>query len=544
MPTWNTSGPKQYIIKQLTSYNEITEVGELLQLHPQTDSDIVLFNITDTVYTSTNIYDLLNNEILNKTSEAQTKLGELTLQGNLILNSDSGPSLEILSTPTAVTGHPDSVASVTQFIFTSGGNTTKLGWETPTTNDVTILFPNLEDHPLYDTQKVFTLATTDDVPPIEVIDGVFDFTYIDDKTSAQFGQLFFNPYTDKAAGTAANVEDGIFFYKGTDAPNGTGRLNLNANLYTTNLNVTTKVTTSTFEATSDAIVGGDLLVSTDLEVDGTSQFDGNVTVTGTNTLTVSGLSKLNGGIEVNGTGTEKFTVDTSGNTDIKGTLKVLGVSTLTGLLNANGGIDVSSGEFTVDGTNGNTYIDGTLDINGITRIAEDLLAGLDTTDYLSSAFAVDVDNKNAYIGNDLRLGGDLYVKGGAIYCDSPGQTFSIQSSNTNPQGATLNLGSQVIGSGASRTINIGTGGLAGSSTTVNIGSAQELEEDSIINLYGTVNIIGEAGTSIVTDTLEVIDNEIILNSNATSPIPGTSGIVVNRGSETNATLYWDETDGK
>jgi hypothetical protein len=212
----------------------------------------------------------------------------------------------------------------------------------------------------------------------------------------------------------------------------------------------------------------------------------NITNTATiEILNTTGLSNLNGGIAID---VDKFNVSDSG------------VLTVSSLSNLNGGIAVAIDKFTVDNT-GEVYVD-----------------------------------------KDIQLNGDLYVSGGTIYCSSDTQTFSIQSSNPNPVNAILNIGSQVINTGASRTINIGANGAAGSITTVNIGSAEEAEEDSIINLYGTVNIIGE-GTELTTETLSVSDNKIVLNSDATSPVSGTSGIIVNRGDEPtygDATILWDE----
>ena len=55
----------------------------------------------------------------------------------------------------------------------------------------------------------------------------------------------------------------------------------------------------------------------------------------------------------------KFKVTNAGNTTIGGTLGVSSTSTMTGLLNANGGIAVNTDKFTV-AANGNTVTDGTL----------------------------------------------------------------------------------------------------------------------------------------------------------------------------------------
>ena len=127
----------------------------------------------------------------------------------------------------------------------------------------------------------------------------------------------------------------------------------------------TKASGTGLAVTSDATVGGTL------------------GVTGISTLT--GLLNANGGIAVD---TNKFTVagDGTGNTVIAGTLDLTGISTLTGLLNANGGIAVDTNKFTVagDGT-GDTVIDGTLNVTGaITgNLTGDVTGNADTATQLN-----------------------------------------------------------------------------------------------------------------------------------------------------------------
>ena len=84
---------------------------------------------------------------------------------------------------------------------------------------------------------------------------------------------------------------------------------------------------------------------------GTLTSDGNVTVENA-TLKVR-----------DGSSNDKFTVAANGNTTVGGTLGVTGVSTMTGLTNANGGIAVDTDKFTV-ATNGNTVTKGTLTVSG------------------------------------------------------------------------------------------------------------------------------------------------------------------------------------
>jgi hypothetical protein len=86
----------------------------------------------------------------------------------------------------------------------------------------------MSTHPLYSTKQTFTLATTDDVPPITPLATLFEFTYDDDPNSSEFGELVLKAFdsTDKAAGK---------FYLGTTDPTNTTRLNYDGNLHVTNL---------------------------------------------------------------------------------------------------------------------------------------------------------------------------------------------------------------------------------------------------------------------------------------------------------------------
>jgi hypothetical protein len=89
--------------------------------------------------------------------------------------------------------------------------------------------------------------------------------------------------------------------------------------------------------------------------------DGNVTITHSASLltligglTLSGLLNANGGIAVD---TDKFTV-------ADGT----GITTIAGLLNANGGIAVDTNKFTVADGSGDTLCAGTLGVTGLSAL--------------------------------------------------------------------------------------------------------------------------------------------------------------------------------
>ena len=147
-----------------------------------------------------------------------------------------------------------------------------------------------------------------------------------------------------------------------------------------------------------------------LDVSGRSVLNGGLDVSG-------GYSNLNGGIKVNNpsfvvtpagvllidglTLDQKYGTSVVTNQDISGTLRVAQLSSL------NGGIDVSSGKFTVAASTGSTHIEGVLDVSGLTR----LNAGLNMS---NGKVTADVSG-NVHIDGVLdvsgqtRLNGDVYI---------------------------------------------------------------------------------------------------------------------------------------
>jgi len=147
-------------------------------------------------------------------------------------------------------------------------------------------------------------------------------------------------------------------------------------------------------ALDSVTVTGNTTVGGTLAVTGNTAIAGPLGVTGASTLAsvlVTGASTLasvlvTGGIEINGgltCDTNAFTVaDHSGNTATRGTLDVLGATTLTGDLAANGHVTIATtknlvggadtdilmntDKFTVAGATGNTVIAGTASVAGVT----------------------------------------------------------------------------------------------------------------------------------------------------------------------------------
>jgi hypothetical protein len=189
-------------------------------------------------------------------------------------------------------------------------------------------------------------------------------------------------------------------------------------------------------------------------------------ITASTTLAVTGITTLTGALNANGgiaVDTSAFTVaDTTGNTAIAGTLNVTGATVL------NGGLTMDTDKFTVADATGNTSIGGTLGVTG------------DTT--LSGTLAVTGNQTNT---------GDLAVNGGDL--TTTATTFNL----LNTTATTLNIG------GAATTMTIGSGG-AGATTT--------MAKNVII--VGNLTVQGTTTTE-ASSALTVSDSAVYLNDGAT-----------------------------
>ena len=187
---------------------------------------------------------------------------------------------------------------------------------------------------------------------------------------------------------------------------------------------------------------------------------------------------------------DKFTVTSgSGNTSIGGTLGVTGITTLTGALNANGGIAVDTNKFTVADGTGDTSIAGTLGVTGITTLTGALNANggiaVDT-----NKFTVADETGNVVTAGTLSAAGDFKV-------------------NTDKFVVTASSGDTSVGGN--------------------------------LTVAGNLTVSGTT-TTINTETLLLADNLITLNSNYTGDTPSeNAGIEVERGTVDNAFVRWNET---
>jgi len=123
-------------------------------------------------------------------------------------------------------------------------------------------------------------------------------------------------------------------------------------------------------------------------------------------------------------------------------------------------------------------------------------------------------------------------------------------------GATAGSGITVDGSGgegSSLTItNTGVLSLTGTANEVNVSASAGnvtigLPDD--VTIGGSLTVTGDltvsgSTTYLNTATLQVEDNKVVLNSNATGTPTVDAGIEIERGDYPNAELFWDESEGK
>jgi hypothetical protein len=255
-----------------------------------------------------------------------------------------------------------------------------------------------------------------------------------------------------------------------------------------------------------------------LDVSGRSVLNGGLDVSG-------GYSNLNGGIKVNDpsfvvtpagvllidglTLDQKYGSSVVTNQDISGTLRVAQLSSL------NGGIDVSSGKFTVAASTGSTHIEGVLDVSGLTR----LNAGLN----MSNGKVTVGTNGNVHIDGVLdvsdltRLNSGLDISNGKVVADVSGNVHV---------GGVLDVSGQTRLNGD---VYIANKSLDISNSTVNIRNLNGISVFTYNNAADEINIESLTGTNLTFPTS---------NSNSQLKITG-SGVLIN-GAKLGGTTTCDD----
>lgn len=165
----------------------------------------------------------------------------------------------------------------------------------------------------------------------------------------------------------------------------------------------------------------------------------------------------------------------------------------------------------------------------------------------------------------ISLGGDL--SGSASFNGSTDITINATVAANSVALGTDTTGDYVAGATAGSGITVGGSGGEGSSLTITntgvlslTGTANEVNVSASagnitvglpddVTIGGNLTVTGDltvsgSTTYLNTATLQVEDNKVVLNSNATGTPTVDAGIEVERGDYPNAELFWDESEGK
>ncbi len=290
-----------------------------------------------------------------------------------------------------------------------------------------------------------------------------------------------------------------------------------------------------------------------------SFFDGTVvtdalTVTANSTL--SGNATVGGTLGVTGAATLSSTAAITGNTTVGGTLGVTGASTLASAAVTN-----------------NATVGGTLGVTGqITGdITGDVTGNADTATALATARSITIDGDVDASATNFDGTGNIIL---TTTLDTVNSNVGSFGSSTAIPVVTVNGKGLVTGvSTASITTALTVGADSGdddsvalATDTLNfVGTANEVEtavsnNQIQIGLPSAVTVgslttsgnvivggnltVSGTTTTVNTETINLADNQILLNSNETGTPSQNGGIEIERGTETNKTLVWNETDDK
>jgi len=327
--------------------------------------------------------------------------------------------------------------------------------------------------------------------------------------------------------------------------------------------------------TSDLNVSDDLVITDDLTVGGTVAVTENVTVTGdvtaanmsaTTNITAGDIDTDTGTIDTldgvtstftNVNGTNGAITTLSGTTSTYTTANATNVNTTN--LVASGDVQGATGTITtLDGTTA-TYgtVNGTT-VNTTNVIASgDVDASTGTIDTLDGTTAT-ITTINSTTANTTNLiaSGDVDASTGTI--DTlDGTTATITTVNATDLNVSDDLvvtddasvggdltvtGTATITTGAITTVNATTVNATNLSLTGDI-SADDASLGGNVTIGGNLTVSGTT-TTVNTETIELADNNIVLNSNHTGTPTQDGGITVERGTSDDALFQWNETTDK
>jgi hypothetical protein len=271
-----------------------------------------------------------------------------------------------------------------------------------------------------------------------------------------------------------------------------------------------------------SVIGGTGLTATYAEVAGTTTIDLDDT-------------PVTAGSYGSSTEIPTFTVDAQGRLTAAGSTTIstdLDISSDSGT----GTISLLTETLTVSGGEG---IDTSISGNTITIAGEDAsdtnkgVASFDSTDF-------SVSNGHVSLAKDpvITLSGDVSGTGTMTNLDSVTITTTIQPNS-------VALGTDTTGNYvatiAGTTNEITVSGSGSETAAVTIGLPDDVQITNNLTVGGNLTVNGSV-TTLNTETVNVEDNVLVLNSNATGSASADAGVEVNRGDDPNVAIIWNESD--
>ena len=265
-----------------------------------------------------------------------------------------------------------------------------------------------------------------------------------------------------------------------------------------------------------------------------------------------------------------FTVDAqgrltaAGEIDVATTLTVngdtgtTGISLLTESLQVSGGegIDVAVTDNTItvsaeDATSTNKGVasfdatDFTATAGNITLNAErvqDIVGGMVTAPNIESGISVTYDDTAGKL--DFNVNDPIITLNGAIAGSATMTNLGDVTITTSVQPNSVTLGTDTTGDyvaniqGTPNEVTVSP--TTGEGTTVTIGLPDDVTITNNLNVGGNLNVTGTIN-SVNTTEINIVDNKVNLNSNATGAPVADAGIRVERGESSDVEILWNET---
>ena len=327
----------------------------------------------------------------------------------------------------------------------------------------------------------------------------------------------------------------------------------------------------------DLDVANSAKVGENLTVSGNTSITGNLTVTGSFTVPADAAFEAADATFINLHVSGNSTIGDSGSDihTITGATTIAGAMTLTGNIDHAGNLD-TSGSISNDGTvvigaNGklhanNTITNGTIrdvhlensgvtaasygsataipvitvDAKGlITSATTTTVAGVTGITYTSSNNNIRISTADGSTFDDVIDPATTSVKGVASFDSGD---FDVSSGAVSLKNATT--GAVLAVSGTSNEVNVSR-----SNGTVTVGLPDDVTVTGQLNVGENVVVTGNltvsgTTTTVNTETVNIADNILVLNSNESGTPSQNGGFEIERGTSTNKTLLWNETSDK